>query len=58
MSRIVRAVLDELGPDELAELAERLAPFLAGTDEPASGRLARQSSGGGISGSAETNSTD
>ena len=34
---LARALLDELGPDDLAELAERLQPFLrrpdAGADE-------------------------
>lgn len=28
MSSLARALLDELGPDELRELAHRLAPFL------------------------------
>ncbi len=29
MSRLAEALLAELGPDELAELAERLRPFLS-----------------------------
>ena len=29
MSAIVRALLEDLGPDDLAELADRLAPLLA-----------------------------
>jgi helix-turn-helix protein len=28
MSALSRALLDDLGPDELADLADRLAPFL------------------------------
>jgi excisionase family DNA binding protein len=28
MSAVARALLDELGPDDLAQLAQRLAPYL------------------------------
>jgi excisionase family DNA binding protein len=31
MSALARALLDDLGPDDLADLAERLAPFLRPT---------------------------
>ena len=33
MSSLARALLDELGPDDLAELAERLRPFLGAPDD-------------------------
>ena len=32
MSDLARALLDELGPDDLERLAERLRPFLAADD--------------------------
>jgi hypothetical protein len=32
MSGLARALLDELGPGDLAELAERLKPYLSGED--------------------------
>ena len=32
MSDLARALLDALGPDDLAELAERLRPFLTADD--------------------------
>lgn len=35
MSLLARALLAELGPDELAELAERLTPYLPAPTEPA-----------------------
>jgi excisionase family DNA binding protein len=35
VSALARALLDELGPDDLAELAARLAPFLPAPEDPA-----------------------
>jgi excisionase family DNA binding protein len=35
MSGLARALLAELGPDDLAELAERLRPYLPAPSEPA-----------------------
>jgi hypothetical protein len=32
MSTLARALLEQLGPEDLAELAERLRPFLAADD--------------------------
>jgi excisionase family DNA binding protein len=37
VSSLGRALLDELGPDDLAELAVRLAPFLPAPEQPAPG---------------------
>ena len=34
MSAFVRALLDDLDPDDLRELAERLAPYLPSTPAP------------------------
>jgi hypothetical protein len=33
VTELARALLEELGPDELADLAERLRPYLAGSDD-------------------------
>jgi hypothetical protein len=32
MSHLARALLEDLGPEDLAELAERLRPYLGGDD--------------------------